>query len=79
MADVLRDLKTATVEICLVSQACVGAAVIEGDNGASIGISVADWNAGTTSQFDGSKPGLKDDGTIIGTNPALGQGAGSST
>ncbi len=78
MADVLRDFKDGTVEVALKSGACIGAAVIEGTVAATPvypGITITEWDANTTAAFDGSKPGLTDDGTIIGTNPKLQQGA----
>lgn len=78
MADVLRDFKDGTVEIALKSGACIGAAVIEGTGSTYPGISISDWDAGATSVFDGTKAGLTDDGTIIGTNPKLQQGSTSS-
>jgi type IV pilus assembly protein PilA len=70
MEDVLRDFKDGYVEIALKSGACIGVAVIPGTGGSAIGIQVTDWDNGEWN-FTGTKAGLLDDGTIIGTNPKL--------
>jgi len=74
MADVLRDFKNGQVTVCLKSGACVGVAVIEGSASAAPGVTVTNFDNGTYN-FTGSKAGLMDDGTIIGTNPKLQKGA----
>lgn len=74
MADVLRDFKNGQVTVCLKSGACVGVAVIEGSAAAAPTVTVANFDSGNYN-FTGSKAGLMDDGTIIGTNPKLQKGA----
>ncbi|MGN0669533.1 MAG: DUF5021 domain-containing protein [Oscillospiraceae bacterium] len=71
MGDALRDLKNATVSISLKNAAVVGVLVVDGDASANItGLTDADITAGTYA-FDGSKAGLMNDGTIIGSCPQL--------
>lgn len=71
MADSLRDLKNATVSIALKNAAVVGVLVVDGDAAANVTpLSDTDISAGTYA-FSGSKAGLMDDGTIIGSCPQL--------
>ena len=70
MADNLRDLKDASVELFLHKGACVGVAVRVGTLKTSTGIATTDWAAGKTAAFIG-KGGLDKDAQIIGTNPKL--------
>lgn len=71
MGDALRDLKNATVSIALKNAAVVGVLVVDGDANASLtALSDDDITAGTYA-FSGSKAGLMDDGTIIGSAPQL--------
>lgn len=70
MGDVLRDLKDAKVEIFFHKGACVGVAIAEGAGADMPGVAETEWAAGTCAQFEG-KPGLKADGSIVGTNPKL--------
>lgn len=71
MGDALRDLKNATVSISLKNAAVVGVLVVDGDANASIDpLTDEDITAGTYA-FSGSKAGLMDDGTIIGSCPQL--------
>ncbi len=68
MADVLRDLKDADIRVYLQNGACIGVALVEG-TGDFPSLTI-NW-ANNAAQFDGSKPGLMADGTIIGSNPKL--------
>lgn len=70
MADSLRDLKDAYVEITFDRGACVGVALRLGTQQSATGVAVGDWAAGTSSAFVG-KAGLDTNGQIIGTNPKL--------
>lgn len=74
MADVLRDFKNGAVTVVFKNGACVGAAVIEGSATTAPSVGVTNFDNGTYN-FTGSKAGLMDDGTIIGTNPKLQKGA----
>lgn len=74
MGDVLRDFKNGQVIISIKSGACVGVAVVEGSGASCPDIGVAAFDAGEFN-FTGSKAGLMEDGTIVGTNPKLQKGA----
>ena len=74
MADSLRDFKTGTAYVYIKSGACIGVAVIEGSGASDPGITVTNWDNGSFN-FTGSKAGLMQDGTIVGTNPKLQKGA----
>lgn len=80
MADALRDLKDAAVEVAIKDGACIGVAVIPGEVAASPvypGVTEDDWTNGTCAQFT-TKAGVTGSGVIVGTNPKLDIG-GSST
>lgn len=81
MADNLRDLRDAYVEITLEKGGVVGVAVVVGsvDSGyAGTGLSAGEIKAQETTRWDG-KAGLLSDGTIVGTNPQCKMGKGSGT
>lgn len=71
MADVLRDIKNATISITLKNGGVVGVGMVDGDAGYGNTMPAqSDWDAGTFS-FGGDKAGLDSDGVVIGTNPKL--------
>lgn len=71
MEDVLRDVKNAYAEVYIKAGAVVGVAVVDGGSGpAAVMPDETAWTAGELA-FGGSKAGLEDDGTILGTSPAL--------
>ena len=74
MADVLRDIKNATISITFKDGAVAGVGIVDGDNayGGTMPVQ-ADWDAGTFAfnTQSGGKAGIDNDGIVIGTNPKL--------
>ena len=70
MAENLRDLKDAYVELTLKQGACEGVAVRVGTLQSATGVLATDWAAGKGTPFT-NKAGVDGDGLIIGTNPPL--------
>ena len=78
MADVLRDIKNATVAITLKNGAVEGVALVDGDaKYAGAMPAQADWTDATFA-FGGDKAGLDKDGVVIGTNPKLQKSAAAN-
>lgn len=71
MADSLRDLKDALVEITFEKGACVGVAIRLGTSTTATGVATTDWAAGTAASAFSGKAGVDASGQIIGTNPKL--------
>ena len=70
MADIMRDLKNASVSISLKNNAVDGVAVVDGDDSYGTFPTATDWSDGTF-DFGGTKAGVYSDGVIIGTAPKL--------
>lgn len=75
MGSVLRDIKNATITITLKGGAVEGAAIVNGDNNFEGSMPAqTNWDSNTFgfhASGNSGKPGINDDGVIIGTSPKL--------